>query len=78
MLLSMLRSMHSCDVISRRSGVVGGLAAILVAECEVCKDSQVSLGNYVILTGIKLHICNKQFYHAKKHMLHIKHAASQS
>lgn len=46
--------------------MVGGLAAILVAECEVCEDSQVSLGNYVIPTGIKLHICNKQFYCALK------------
>lgn len=70
MLLSMLHSMRSCDVISR-SGVVGGLAVILVAECEVCKDSQVSLGNYVIPIGIKLHICNKQFYRAlKTHVTH--------
>lgn len=71
MLLSMWHSMHSCDVISRRSGVVGGLAALLVAECEVCEDSQVSLGNYVIPTGIELHICNKQFYFAlKTHVTH--------
>lgn len=46
--------------------MVGGLAAILVTECEVCEDSQVSLRNYVIPTGIKLHICDKQFYHALK------------
>lgn len=57
--------------------MVGGLAAILVAECEVCKDSQLSLGNYVIPTGIKLHICNT-FTVCSKPMLHIKHAASQS